>query len=78
MVARDANVDSIDETVLWRSPSVVIRASTSSIVRRVTVPVTAGTIMRTVLFRAVTMLARDASTVGTTLVVTSFAMATAG
>lgn len=70
----DMRVVSIEETMLWISLRAVMRASTSSTARGMTVPVTAGTIVRTVLLRATAMLMRDDSTVGTTDVVTSDAM----
>lgn len=54
------------------------RASISSIARGTTVPVTAGTTVRIVLLRDVTMPTRAVLTCGTTDVVTSPAMEPAG
>lgn len=68
---------SIDETMLSTSPRTAMSASTSSIARGMTVPVTAGTIVRTVLLSERTMFPRVDWTLGTTPVVTSDAMVAA-
>ena len=77
METRDKRVVSMEETTVWISPRTAIRASTSSIARGTTVPVTAGTMVRIVLLSETTMLARADSTCGATDVVTSDAMAPA-
>jgi hypothetical protein len=74
VVVVDIRVVSMNETILFMSPRAVMRASTSSGVKGTSVPVTAGTIVRIVLFRANAMCVRNDSAVATTLVLTSDAI----